>query len=183
MIDYVDEEGNRLDPSRIDVNGTFTDDFGRPCDPEGRLLEDPVEEASAVDIAEQLLQGGTLAELLQHGQKYVTLFPENSALRATLGVAYGSSGQLQEARSNLRVALELEGKSTSKGAVESTTLANYLVTCFHGGEIPQGREALELHYADLDAEGQKLILEVTRQAIKLGLLTSEELPSELSREL
>lgn len=176
-VAYVDEQGNPIDPDLIDpASMEFTDEYGRPTDAAGNLLNQDLLENEARQTGEKLLQAHLHVDLIAHCTRHLELYPKNASLWRLLGVAYGSIENESGARKSFLSALRLDPN-------DGLTLANYITSCFHAGDVDSAREGIEQFFDSLQLDEQRIVLESLLEAIRCGWVQKEDLPSVIRRLL
>ncbi len=169
-IQYVDESGNHLDPNNINFeNVTFTDEFGRPTDREGKLLNQTLPEDETLKVAENLFRAGCYSDLIEFCQQNSDLYPQNAALWRLMGCALGAMGRAKSARRAFKCAFEIE-------PTDALTLVNYITSCFDADDKVAGLQAIKSFFRELDGDGKKLVLDSLNEAIRSGLVLRKDLP-------
>lgn len=82
-IQYVDEDGNPVDPSEIDIDDlNFADEWGRDVNYKGELLEPTLSEKNAIIAAEKMVKYNEISLLINHCQTYLKFehYPKSSQL-------------------------------------------------------------------------------------------------------
>ena len=176
-VQYVDEDGNAIDPEDIDSNAMeFTDEYGRPTDATGNLLNEGLSEYEARQTGEKLLRAHLHPDLIVHCVKHLELYPGNASLWRLLGVAYGSTGNESGARKSFLSALRLDPN-------DGLTLANYITSCFHAGDVDSAREGIEQFFDSLRLDEQRIVLESLLAAIRCGWVQMRDLPDVIRKFL
>jgi tetratricopeptide (TPR) repeat protein len=178
-INYVDEFGNPVDPSEIELDSAeFTDEDGNPVDKEGNPIANPNEDHFLKEAVE-FLGKEDFQGLFTHVCECLNV-TEDEDLKLELNklraVALGGLKRHQEARVLL---LELLEAAPNDGFV----LANYLTSCLASGDPQSASGGITIFYPDLDGASKGAVLESVAEALHVGDLALESLPEEILPDL
>jgi len=189
-VEYVDVDGNPIDPTELDPDSIeFTDEDGNPVDAQGNPLS--LSESNMLGLDTTLNENTFLPEAVKilHREDYQVLFThvceclnatESEFIKLELNklraIALGGLGRHPEARVLL---LELLERAPSDGYV----LANYITSCFACGDGKSACGGIEIYYQGLDGASRGAVLESVAEALRIGEIRIEDAPAVILEDL